>query len=132
MFNSRGRRQSLSRQLIEQLEARAMLSSGSIEELLGPVIPGRTEIIDWYGSPVRVKTGSWLISMDGYVGAQVAEAAALRVAAELGVTAESVRSIARGRWAELTTKGNISEAAVRAVETRIPGVTTISPNRAYK
>lgn len=131
MFNSRGRRQSFSRQLIEHLEGRALLSSSSVQDLLGPVIPGYSEIVEWYGSPLKVKSGSWLISMDGYVGNQVAEGLALRVAAELGVTAESVRSIARGRWAELTTKGNVTEAAVRAIENRIPGVTAISPNRLY-
>lgn len=118
---------------LEALEARLFLSGLSPDDgLFGTPVPGVTSIVQWYGSPLHVRNGTWVMGFDGQLGEAGAKARALAVAAQLGVPVTAVQSIGRGRWASIKTTGVITEAAVARVRATIPGVLGIQPDRVYE
>ncbi len=107
----------------EALEPRVLLSFSP----MGPFPPdpggangsaNASHIVEfeWRGFDVRAVENQWIASFTEMMGHELAETKALAVAAELGLSVESVRSIARGHNAVINISGQMpTPAAVDAV-----------------
>ena len=112
---------------LEHLEQRLVLSSGV--DVVGPLPNAYTQgTSTWHGFNVEVLKGSWIITFTQRLSQQEATQKAQQVAAALGVTPDLVRPSTLGRFAEIRTRGQVTEAAVENVKASLPFVQQIEPN----
>ncbi len=100
-------------------------------EIPGPIPPGPVTAVRWNGGAVYAKTGSWILNFNDMLGNEVAKTTALAIAAKLGIDVESVIPVARGRSAEINTKGHFTEADIARVMRDTPVLIGAQPNRVY-
>ncbi|MBX3384433.1 MAG: S8 family serine peptidase [Phycisphaeraceae bacterium] len=101
-------------------------------QLLSAELPIGGSWIDWDGTQLAVKTGSYIVTYDDYVGGQQAELLAREVATRLGVTPTAAGSIGRGGFGWFEGVGEVSPEAVRAVVADMPMVRWVEPDRLYE
>ncbi len=139
-MNSRNRRRPsrpvTPRSLMEGLENRILMSGRTGHFNMGGGVPGVPDnyvsTIEWLGEPAKVRTGSWLIGFEDMQPDEVAKARALAVGTQLGVTVDSVQSLARGRYARIQVSGLVTELAVGKVRAAKMGVLNVEPDRIYE
>jgi subtilisin-like proprotein convertase family protein len=118
----------------ESLESRQLLDGGLGGTLSGNgLIPDGFSNLSWGDGALVVRTGSFLVEFDDYVGKERAEAVARQVGAALGVEVVSTRAYGLGRYADLKVVGAVSRESVRSnVLGRIEGVKSVEPDRLYE
>ena len=106
--------------VVETLESRVLLAadwSGAMTPDLafGPEYkPGSgIEQVAWRGVGVEAVERSWVLTFDDAYGKEQAELFALEAAAATGQRVESVTSLGRGRWAEITFEQTPSDWAIQ-------------------
>ena len=94
MSNRRGLRGLLSPRStgtpLEALEQRALLTVGPL--------PADAAMLDWGGSHLVVRPGSYVLTFDSALGSQQAELLAREVATRLGVNGTDFQSVGRGHF----------------------------------
>lgn len=111
---------------LETLEPRVLLSG------TGPQIENPTVAVDWLGAQVDAIRGSYVLSFNEALGADGARAAALRAASQLGISVDSVQTIARGFAAEIRTDSQIDPVAVRSLVDHEDWLRGFEPNTVYQ
>ncbi|MBX3358035.1 MAG: S8 family serine peptidase [Phycisphaeraceae bacterium] len=91
----------------ETLESRVLLAAGQSSAPFG------TGYMTWHGITVEVVRDQWLLTFNDRNGDPVQRAS--QVAAALGVRAEQIEGIGRGRWAKFITHDHVTETAVAQV-----------------
>jgi len=121
---------------MDSLENRILLSGRTGHFYQGGGLPSAPDnyysTIEWEGSPVKVRTGSWLIGFDNMQSDAEATARALDIAARLGIVADAVQPTARGRYVRLQTQGAVTQVAVNGLRGAGIGVANIQPDRIYE
>ncbi|MFG0325924.1 MAG: S8 family serine peptidase [Phycisphaerales bacterium JB037] len=108
---------------LETLEPRVLLSGTN------PQIDNPTVAVEWLDGEIQAIQGSYVLSFHDALGTEGAEAAALRAAAQLGLSVDSVRAIARGYFAELRTSSPIDSFAARSMVEHEDWLVGFEPNR---
>jgi len=107
---------------LETLEPRTLLSAG---------VPEGGAILDWGGTGLYVKQGSYVLTFDDYMGNEQAELLAREAATRLGISAESFKSIGNGKYASFRTNDPITLSQADLLETVMPSLKAFEPNALY-
>ncbi|MBX3368367.1 MAG: S8 family serine peptidase [Phycisphaeraceae bacterium] len=103
--------------MMDSLEQRTLLSGA---DGLGS--------LTWYGTPLEVKQGAWVVSFDEPLGETELQARVQEVASKLRIEVADVRSIARGRYAAFTTTNRITDLSATRTAGMVDGVKSILPD----
>lgn len=96
------------------------------------VIPQGFEETAWGETMLVVRSGSYLVEFDDYVGKQEAESLARLTAERLGVEVVSARAYGLGRYVDLKVNGRIELGAVKNVLGGVPHLKAVEPDRLYE
>ncbi len=130
----------------DTLETRQMLainlfSGGSTPGPVSPaddtagqvtVIPEGFERAEWGAGTLIVRSGSYLVEFDDYIGKQEAESLARLAGERLGVEVLSARAYGLGRYVDLKVNGRITLSNVQSIRGEIPRLKTVEPDLLYQ
>ena len=107
---------------LEQLEQRTMMSA-SLEA---------TSLVNWGGTQMEARTGSYVLTFDQAYGNERAELLAREVATRLGVQATEFKSIGRGRYASFSTSAALTKQQADTLEFAMGELVALEPNALYQ
>lgn len=124
---------------VEQLEARVLLAadwSGAMSPELAfgaEFRPGTgVEHVAWGGASVLARANSWLLTFDDAYGLDRAEQLARTAAEATGAQVDSVRPIARGRYATVSFVSSPSDFALQRATSGHSWLKAFEPNLIYQ
>lgn len=108
---------------IEPLEPRTLLSAS-----LDPA----SSLVDWGGTQMTVRNGSYVLTFDQAYGNERAELIAREAATRLGVQATDFKGIGRGRYASFSTTTPLTKQQADTLSFAMGELVSLEPNAVYQ
>lgn len=108
---------------LESLEQRMLLSGSA-----GPAAQDYASV-DWFGHELTAMRNEWVLTFDERLSADRLQTAATYLAGQLGLSIDSIESLARGKNALLRATGVVQESVVRSLVNGLDWLRGFEPNR---